>query len=77
PDNVIWEHRFTVADIQEAVLNSLENDDILCVKGIYESDLPRLLRYLKQLPGLRMKRLVSRPWEDDDFFELSDVHEIT
>ena len=51
-DKSIWKnHSIDFNNIKDEIINSIEDDDILCVKGIFESDLPEFIKYLKNLKG--------------------------
>ncbi len=65
-DKSIWKgHSFEVDSIKDEVINSLQNNDILCVKGIYESKLPDLISHIKHLPGIKISKVISTPWNND------------
>ena len=56
-DHSIWKrHSEDFADLQEELIDSLKDNDFLCVKGIFESRLPEFIAYLRQLEDMTIIR---------------------
>jgi ribosomal protein S18 acetylase RimI-like enzyme len=57
-DKTIWKnHSLDFNNIKDEIIESIENNDILCVKGIFESALPKFIEYIKNLDGLKFAEL--------------------
>jgi len=54
-DKNIWKnHSYDFSNIKEEILDCLNENDILCVKGIYECNLAQFVSYIKKLDGIRV-----------------------
>ncbi|PNV84457.1 MAG: hypothetical protein C0627_00850 [Sulfurimonas sp.] len=51
-------HNIDFNNIKEEIINFVKEDDILCVKGIFESSLPKFIEYIKNLSGIKIKRVL-------------------
>lgn len=55
PPETHWiAHHDNVEDICDVVLNNISNGDLLCVKAIYESHMPRFIKYLSQQENVHL-----------------------
>lgn len=58
PDKTIWKnHSLDFNNIKEEVLDSVDENDILCIKGIFESNLPQFTIWMNQLEGMEISEL--------------------
>jgi len=55
-DKNIWKkHSIDFQNIQDDVIDSISNDDLVCIKGIFESNLPMFIEYIKKLDGIELE----------------------
>lgn len=59
-DKTIWKkHSIDFQNIQDEIIDSIQDNDLLCIKGIFESELPKFVEYIKNLEGIKMKEVLS------------------
>ncbi len=76
PDKHFWKNHAKDFDtLKDQIVNNLEQDDILCIKGIFESQLPKFVAYLHALPGLT--QLNYRTGLPNRYRALADLTHIT
>jgi UDP-N-acetylmuramoyl-tripeptide--D-alanyl-D-alanine ligase len=57
-DTSIWKkHSTDFNHIKDEIIQNIKEDDIVCVKGIFESNLPKFIEYIKSLEGIKVERL--------------------
>lgn len=57
-DRSIWKrHSIDFNNIKDEVIDSVQQNDILCIKGIFESHLPKFVEYIKALEGMSVTRV--------------------
>ena len=55
-DKTIWKkHSFDYENMKDVVLDFVRDDDILCVKGIFESQISEFIRYISLLPNVTIE----------------------
>ncbi len=55
-DRSIWKtHSLDFQKIKDEIINEIQNDDIVCIKGIFESNLPMFMQYIKKLEGMKLE----------------------
>ena len=60
-DKSIWEnHSIDWNNIKNEIINFAQEDDILCVKGIFESNLPDFIEYIKNLDEIQIQKFKSK-----------------
>lgn len=60
-DKSIWKnHSIDFDNIKDEIIDSAKENDILCVKGIFESNLPNFIKYIKSLDGIEIKKFNSK-----------------
>lgn len=58
PDNILWKkHVQNPLDLQEDFPHILQENDLLCIKGIFESELPKLVKALTSDENIDIKPL--------------------
>lgn len=78
PDKSIWKnHSLDFNNIKEEVLESIDENDILCIKGIYESDLPKFIIWMEQLKGMEISELKSDDTTENLQKSLNDLRPIS
>ncbi|AXH13392.1 Mur ligase family protein [Halarcobacter bivalviorum] len=61
-DKSIWKnHSIDFENIKDEVLDEIKENDLLCVKGIFESNLPAFIEYIKNLEGFKLETIKSTP----------------
>ncbi len=59
-DKSIWKnHSIDFNNIKDEIIESIGNNDILSVKGIFESSLPQFIEYIKNLYGIKVEELIN------------------
>lgn len=57
-DKSIWKkHSIDFNNIKDEIVDEIQDDDILCVKGIFESNLPKFIEYIKSLEDIFIEKL--------------------
>ena len=57
-DKTIWKnHSLDFNNIKDEIIDAIQEDDIVCVKGIFESNLPKFIEYIKKLDGIELQSL--------------------
>lgn len=60
-DKSIWKnHSIDWNNLKEEILETIQNDDILSIKGIFESHLVEFIEYLKNLEGIILEPLKQK-----------------
>lgn len=60
PDRSIWRnHSLDFNNIKEEIVDSVQENDILCVKGIFESNLPEFISWIRKLEGMQLSEIQS------------------
>ncbi|DAB28310.1 MAG: hypothetical protein A2513_08820 [Sulfurimonas sp. RIFOXYD12_FULL_33_39] len=66
-DKSIWKnHSIDFNNIKDEIIDSIKDDDILCVKGIFESILPKFILYIKNLDGIKLTKVKSKNSMQDE-----------
>ncbi|MBL6985809.1 MAG: hypothetical protein ISR72_01990 [Methylobacter sp.] len=74
PEKYKWKnHQFDFNDIKKEIIDSISNNDILCIKGIFESKLSNFVTYIKKIDGLIFKEHYFPPKNHDYYLALSGI----
>ena len=77
-DKSIWKnHSLDFNNIKDEIIDSIESGDILSVKGIFESNLPKFILHVKKLDGIELTKVKSENYmkkENFSFGGLKTLH---
>ena len=74
----IWKnHSIDFSNIKDEIIDSIEDGDMLSIKGIFESNLPKFILYIKNLDGIKLTKVKSQnsmQKENSSFGGLRTLH---
>lgn len=76
-DKSIWKnHSIDFNNIKDEIMSSVKDNDLVCVKGIFESELPEFIEYIKNLDGIKIQEFVSTNSMQEENFALKGLKTI-